>query len=236
MRFTKRYCIVVKQYQPAIINRVKILLLTDSVSLPRKHSKGEVLWDEIYFRQLQQRFPQIEFVLVGMGGATITQLQLALNYYTLVKPDMVILQSGIVDCAPRALSQFEQQLIIKLKMFRLVKPFTTFFRKHRNIAYTSPRVFEGTLLKIKSVFAGKPLVGIGILPGSKAYDAKVPGVSKRINTYNNIIQQHTIYIDNTDFPAEGIINDHHHMSTQGHAVIFKKLEPLIDNFYRQQNS
>jgi hypothetical protein len=213
---------------------VKVLLLTDSVSLPRRHSKGEVLWEEIYFCKLQQRFPGIEFVLVGMGGATITQLQLALNYYTLVKPDLVILQSGIVDCAPRALGQLEQQLIIKLKMFRLVRPFTTFLRKHRNIAYTSPRLFEETLLKIKNIFSGKPLVGIGILPGSKEYDAKVPGVSRRIDAYNKIIQKHTIYIDNSNFPPEGIINDFHHMSSTGHEVIFKKLEPLIENFYNNK--
>lgn len=209
---------------------MKVLLLTDSVALPRKHKEGEVQWEEIYYSQLQRRFPEHNFILVGIGGATITQLQAALNYYVLVKPDLIILQSGIVDCAPRALGQLEQELIKKMHLFRFVKPMTKFLRKHRNISYSSPKIFEAALLKIKNAFAGKTLIGIGILPGCDAYDKIVPGITERIKLYNNIIAKHTVYIDNSDFPGEGIIQDFHHMNEVGHRLIFEKLEPLVRDF------
>lgn len=214
---------------------MKVLLLTDSLSLPRKYEGGVVLWEGTYFSQLKKKFPDVEFVLLAMGGITITQIQLALNYYTQVNPDMVILQSGIVDCAPRALGQLEQQIIMKLHLFRLVHPLTKFLRKFRNINYTSPKIFEETLLKIKNTFPGKPFIGIGILPGCEAYDVKVPRVSQKITAYNSIIAKHTIYVDNTDFPREGIISDFHHMNEIGHSTIFQKLVPLVEKYKTSLN-
>jgi len=209
---------------------VKVLLLTDSLSLPRRYENGTVLWEDIYYNKLRKHFPDIEFILVAMGGATITQLFLSLNYYKETKPDLIILQSGIVDCAPRALSQLEQQIVIKLRMFRLVHPFTKFFRKSRNLTYTKPRVFEETLLKIKNSFPDKPFVSIGILPGCEAYDKKVPGVSRKIEEYNAILRKHATFIDNRDFPRDGIINDFHHLNEKGHDEIYKKLVPVITQY------
>lgn len=207
--------------------QMKVLLLTDSLSLPRSYENGTVLWEDIYFNKLRHHFFDIEFILVAMGGATITQLHLTLNYYKETKPDIVILQSGIVDCAPRALGQLEQQIVIKLRMFRLVHPFIKGLRKIRNITYTKPKEYEETLLKIKNSFPGKPFISIGILPGCEAYDKKVPGVSKRIEQYNAILKQHSIFIDNRNFPRDGIINDFHHLNEKGHQEIFDRIFPLI---------
>lgn len=214
---------------------MKVLLITDSLSLPRRHESGTVLWEDIYFNKLRKQFPDIEFILMAMGGATIEQLFLSLNYYKETKPDVVILQSGIVDCAPRALGQLEQQIVIKLKMFRLVHPFTKFFRKHRNLTYTSPKNFEATLLKIKNSFPDKPFICIGILPGCEAYDKKVPGILKKIDLYNSILSKHSIFIDNSDFSRDGIISDFHHMNEKGHQEIFDKLVPLIEQYRTKTN-
>lgn len=209
---------------------MKVLLLTDSLSLPRRYENGTVSWEDIYYNKLRKHFPDVEFILVAMGGATITQLFLSLNYYRETKPDLVILQSGIVDCAPRALSQLEQQIVIKLRMFRLVHPFTKFFRKSRNLTYTKPGVFEETLLKIKNSFPDKPFVSIGILPGCEAYDKKVPGVSRKIEEYNALLRKHSTFIDNRDFPRDGIINDFHHLNEKGHDEIYNKLVPVITQY------
>jgi len=207
---------------------MKVLFLTDSLSLPRSYKNAVVKWEEIYFTRLKQRFPDVEFILMAMGGATIVQIQLALNYYVHTNPDLVILQSGIVDCAPRAFGQLEQQIIFKLKLFRLVKPFVKTLRKYRRISYTSPKTFEATLLKIKHAFPGKPFIAIGILPGCKDYDLLLPNVSKKIVEYNGILAGHTDFIENDDFPAEGIVGDFHHMNAYGHNIIYHKLEPVIE--------
>ncbi len=214
---------------------MKVLLITDSLSLPRRYEGGTVLWEDIYFNKLRKQFPGAEFILMAMGGATIEQLYLSLNYYKETNPDVVILQSGIVDCAPRALGQLEQQIVIKLRIFRLVHPFTKFLRKHRNLTYTKPKQFEATLLKIKNSFPGKPFISIGILPGCEAYDKKVPGISKKIELYNSILSKHSLYIDNSNFSRDGIIGDHHHMNEKGHQQIFDKLLPLIEQYRNKAN-
>lgn len=212
-----------------------VLLITDSVSLPRKYDGGEVLWDEIYFSKLEKAFPQCKFVLMAIGGATITQLQISLKYYMQVKPDLVILQAGIVDCAPRALGQLEQEVIKKMHLFRLVKPMTKLLRKYRRISYTKPKLFEQTLIKIKNIFAGKPLIAIGILPGCDEYDKLVPGISKKIELYNGILAKHSIFIDNKNFQRQGIIQDFHHINKLGHLEIFNKLQQEIKKLMNEKD-
>lgn len=207
---------------------MRVLLLTDSLSLPRAYSTGVAKWEDTYVSLLRKARPDIEFIHVGLGGGTITQIHLLLNYYKLTSPDLVILHSGIVDCAPRALSQLELQLVIKLRIFRLVNPFTGFFRKHRNLSYTKPKDFEDTVNKIKNTFPGVPFVSIGILPGCDEYEKTVPGITKRINTYNEILKRNSIFISNDDFPRDGIIEDHHHLNEKGHEIIFEKLLKLIN--------
>ncbi|MFM2360982.1 MAG: hypothetical protein RLY16_2975 [Bacteroidota bacterium] len=212
---------------------MKVLFLTDSVSLPRKHKNGQVLWEEIYYSKFKQQFPSVDFLLVGMGGATISQLQLALNYYDCYQADILVLQSGIVDCAPRAFSQFEQQVITKLRLVRFVKPLTKFLRKHRHISFTKPRVFEEQLLKIKKKFDGKPTIAIGILPGNQAYEQVVPGISTCIERYNSILKKHMQFIDNSDFSPNGVLEDHHHLNALGQQIIFDKLVAVLQPYLQQ---
>jgi hypothetical protein len=208
---------------------MKVLFLTDSLSLPRIFKDGKVRWENTYVSLLKNARPDLDFVHVGLGGATITELYRQLKYYSAVTPDITILHCGIVDCAPRALGQLEQQILIKLKLITLVKPLTAFLRRVRNISYTSPRRFENTLVAIKETFKDKPLVAIGILPGCPEYEAVVPGISKRILAYNEILKKHCIYIDNSDFPREGIIDDFHHMNETGHTRIYETLSDFLRN-------
>ena len=205
----------------------RVLVLTDSLSLPRKHVDGVVLWEDCYVERLKKEFPAMEFILVAMGGATITDLNSQLNYYSLLQPDLVILQCGIVDCAPRALGRLELEVVKRLRIFRLVKPFFKIFRKYRGLTYTPIKTFHKTLKLIKHRFPDSPLWAIGILPGCEAYDQKVPGVSRNIKQYNAILKQETHFIDQSDFPQSGIIDDYHHMNAEGHLHLFDQLRKAL---------
>src|SRR5680860_398442 len=157
---------------------MKVLLLTDSLSLPRAYSGGQVRWEDTWVSLLRQALPEVQFIHVGIGAATITELLRLQDYYALSYPNIVILQCGIVDCAPRALGKLEVRIIKKLHLFRLVKPFITLLRKYRGLTYTNASVFEQALLKFKDKFPAVPFVAVGILPGCDEYDAIVPGVSE----------------------------------------------------------
>ena len=144
---------------------MRIIILTDSLSLPRKYKTGEVLWEEIYANLLRRDFPDIEFVHLGMGGVTITDLLSQMNYYKNLKPDLIILQSGIVDCAPRAFGRIELELIKRLHVYRIVKYSFKFLRKYRGVTYTKIKIFREALKKFKELFQDTEFWAIGIVPG-----------------------------------------------------------------------
>lgn len=217
--------------------RKRIFIITDSLSLPRKYGKEYVTYDVIYPQLLIMEYPQVEFIHIAYGGATITELFLQLkNYYALVNPDLIILQAGIVDCAPRALGKIELEIVKKFKLFRLVKPFFSILRKYRRITYTKTKEFRKKIQEIKSIFPGIQVWSIGILPGSTEYDKKVPRVSKNIDKYNEILCLETHFIDNSDFPPDGIMADHHHLSKKGHEIIFNKLAEEVSIWLSNNNT
>lgn len=212
---------------------MRIFILTDSLSLPRKHDDGEVLWQHIYPNLLKNKFGEHEFIHVGIGAATIEDLYNQMNYYSNLNPHIIILHCGIVDCAPRSLGKIELEIVKKLRIFRFVSPFFKFFRKYRGISYTKAKSFDNYLKLFKKRFPNAQFCSIGILPGCAAYDQKVPKVSQRIEKYNQILQNNTIHLSLNNIPRSGIISDFHHMNIEGHEFVFKKICTFIGN---QSNS
>jgi len=207
---------------------MRCLFLTDSLALPRKYRTCTVTWDETYVRLLARARPSDEFLHAGIGGATIHELFLQLDYYVHSYPDVVVLHCGIVDCAPRALRRWELQIAGKLGLYRAIKPFSVPLRRYRKIQYTSPARFSETLQAIRARFPGKPVAAIGILPPRPGHEALVPGVGARIRAYNAILAASTDFIDTSDFPDEGMIEDFVHMNAAGHRVIFEKVHAALD--------
>ena len=82
----------------------KILLLSDSIALPRVRPE-KVTFEETYPNLLRQKGFKIH--QVSIGGATSTTLLSQLHYHIHFSPDIVILQVGIVDCAPRFANKYE---------------------------------------------------------------------------------------------------------------------------------
>ncbi len=206
---------------------MKILFLTDSLSLPRADTSEKVSLEETYFHQLKKHFPEHEFVLVAIGGATIFDLYKQLFYYKALEADLVFLQCGIVDCAPRAFTKNETKFLTKTKLSKVVKPLQHFLRKYRGHRYTKPAKFHRYLTSFCNELKSSTIYSIGILPGSTAYDKLVPGISKSIERYNKMLAAQTKFIDNASFPADGIMADHHHLNAKGHTVIFDKIKEII---------
>ena len=91
--------------------RYKVLFITDSLAFPRTEPEA-VMYEDTYIALLKAAFPQCDFIHHGRGGATIVDLFKHSTYYhETLKPDLVFMQSGVVDCAPRALTVVEQQVI-----------------------------------------------------------------------------------------------------------------------------
>jgi hypothetical protein len=191
-----------------------------------------VRWEDTYFSRLRAARPDDDLILAAMGGATIEELLLRVNYYVNVDPDVVVLHCGIVDCAPRALRKWELQVASRLKLYRAIRPLTHALRKYRRIRYTNPGAFSRALEQITLKFSGRPVLAVGILPGGPAYDAQVPGVSRSIAEYNGILARHTTFIDTSDFPRDGIVDDFVHLNADGHRVMSERLGAALDQVRR----
>jgi len=206
-----------------------ILFLTDSLSLPRDGKTEKVKYENTYPFLLKEKFKEHNFIFLGIGGATITDLYRQSSYYKGINPDLVFIQCGIVDCAPRSFRKIETKIINILRLRFLFKPFLKSLTKYRKYRYTDQKVFHDLISKIKNdYFSNSKVYGIGILPAGKEYEQKLVGITKSIENYNKIIADNLMYIDNSDFPKDGVLSDFHHLNKKGHNVIFNKIISILE--------
>ena len=82
-----------------------------------------------------------------------------------------------------------------------------------------------------------PIFVFVILPPRAEYEKSVKGISKRIHEYNNILKDAfgENYIDTSDMPDEGIMSDHHHMTSVGHQFVYDKIMERIAKLPQSAN-
>lgn len=206
----------------------KIVILSDSLALPRKIGEDLVPWEDTYPFNLKEHLASFEIINVSLGGASIKDLRKQVNYYKILKPDILILQCGIVDAAPRAFGRIEIELIKKLHLFRLTKHFYRPLVRYRAHHYANLKTFTKLLKEIKSEISAKHFFVLGILPPNPSYEKQLPGVSVSIERYNEALKKAAdCYIDSESIPKSGIAPDHHHLNGIGHDFFFRKIQEKI---------
>jgi hypothetical protein len=207
---------------------MKILILTDSLGLPR--FKPEVCSFEntwpVLLKNNERNIHQ-----VSIGAATSHVLLRQVNYQKTFKPDVVILQVGIVDCAPRFMSIKELDITGALGVFGKGIRFLfnrKSIKKLRKISYINEANFKSNMLKMKHAF-DCPIIALGILPASSEYENTLPGVTKKIIRYNAILEQNFEHFINSNeiLHINGIMTDHHHLNEKGNYYLFQKLEEIL---------
>lgn len=207
----------------------RVLVLSDSLALPREKpevTKYEDAWPALLAKS------GYEIHQVSIGGATSEDLLKQCSYHLSFRPEIVIIQVGIVDCAPRFMTQFEiaccrripiiGKFFIKLLNRKLIK-------RIRKVTYVKLERFERNIQKMYSSFTEARVLLIGILPGSDEYEGQVPGVKKNIEKYNAVIRhRYNGYIDVSDIDRSGIMSDFHHLNTYGHKCIYEKIMKVLN--------
>lgn len=131
---------------------MKVLCIGDSMGLPRDGCTYENTW----FYMLKSLYPQHEFIAYFKRGQIISealhQYELYYQYYC---PDVVIMQTGICDCAPRYINDKKLiwRVVIKLTQkagleflfWRMIK---MVFTRNKNCVYTSKSVFHTKLASL----------------------------------------------------------------------------------------
>ncbi|WP_333875384.1 hypothetical protein [Flavobacterium sp.] len=205
-----------------------LLIFTDSVALPRKYPEGKILWQETYIAKIRAHYPAYDVINVSIGGASIKDLRNQINYYMVLEPEIVLLQCGIVDAAPRAFGRLELEIVTKMRLLRFTKPFVSFLRRYRAHHYAAPKEFEQKLVALKEGLNPKRFIALGILPSSSDYEIELPGITQNTVKYNAILKKHSdhfVVLD--DIPRNGILSDNHHVNAIGQQFIFEQLQKVL---------
>ena len=207
---------------------MRILLFTDSLSLPRstpEHCTHDKTWPELLRKKGH------EVCLSAIGGATIKTIFNQTFYFQDDDYfDMVIIQSGIVDCAPRFARKWEVKLYKNIPLIgkSIIKRLNTkSIRKIRNLTYTSPKEFQYYLNKFSTAFKC-PTIFIEILPALSSYEAQLPGIAENINKYNALIGQYP-NIAMKNIPPEAVMSDYHHLNAIGHQFVCEQIIKRIES-------
>ncbi len=211
----------------------RVIILTDSLGFPREIPES-VEYQETYTYLLKEEFPEIEFIQASYGGATIENLYLQSEYLVYFKPDLVILQCGIVDCAPRALTKFEIEFIKRLPIIsgvvsKYFKNRSAKLRKRRKISYTTKENYRKFTEKMRSIYGESRVFALGIVPAKTDYEANVYGITKSIENYNELLKDvfGSFFIDTSEVVDKGVMTDYHHLNKEGHQLIYLKLKELF---------
>jgi lysophospholipase L1-like esterase len=143
-------------------------------------------------------------------------------------PDVVFVQVGIVDCAPRVISRKVENIISLLPGVRsgyrfLIKKLRRGLNRLYNLNYVSLDDFERNIKKINYMFDSKPVFFIPIFPASDEYERVLPGIKRNIKLYNSKIAKYKMVDYKCYQPESFTMSDYHHLNEKGHELIYKEV-------------
>lgn len=222
---------------------MRVLCIGDSLGLPRKGCPYEKTW----FFKLAKKYPNIEFIDYFKRGLVLTETVNLYNmYYTDYKPDIVIIQTGICDCAPRYLNSnklFWKLLLNLLGHLGLESYFWKIikfiFSRRENCVYTKVDVFSLLYRKLIEKFIAngvKKIIVVKIGHVAESVAANNCYFNSNVDKYNNIINEialekkdHIIIIDPLHNVHEDLFVDGYHCNSNGMEKVYHDLDGLEIN-------
>lgn len=182
---------------------LRIVAIADSLSMPRppKHgspgTRWEETWPKVLERLLREIHPSSEVINAGKRSRTAEDLE-ARELVGFIEPDIIILQIGIVDCAPRVFSRRQRQIVSlapeRLRNFiirqRSANRFRLTARNPLQKVYTKPAAFERALRTFRDyVEKRSPTPRVLVLPVlvDERLAKKSSGYLTNASLYNGIL-------------------------------------------------
>ena len=251
-------------WENLILKIFKVALYGDSLACPRhgvlKSHERYIALIETFFRS--KLFDFFEIRDKATGGVTLPQLYGQYcqdNTYFSLPGDVLIIHSGIVDCAPRPISESMRAKISMLPPFirniiisYIHKNRSRLILKGKKIVKTNKVTFINTLDSfLESAISNyKKVLIVNICPTTDEFERRSPGLTDSINLYNNLISD---IIKKKDSPKVLLIDiykeisnnknniedyivkeDGHHIRPVTHKIIAEKIiECCKDLFWCQ---
>jgi len=211
-------------------DKLKILILTGSIGNPRSFPLTDATsLDKTYPYLIRDQFPDAIYWQLSFGNITTNELlSQAVGYLHDWNPDIIIIQSGINDCRPEAISSFQKELIKKFshRFFSIIRKiiYNPKFIKWRNLYRVSPKRFKIALIRFRQIFISSRIIFIEINAHDN-YEIARPNVLKRINEFNEIIKnifpEGIIRVKDQLVRQNGYNSDNLHLDAKGHSIVAK---------------
>ena len=215
----------------------KLLVMTASTSLPRDNPQ-KVTYEESWPYLVEQGIKQQHDYLLfqgSMGGATSWDLYNRAAYLKMFLPDVVIVQVGIVDAAPRAFTQKELTVlnyfwVTRKLLWIMPSKWKAKIRKIRQKSNLKPEEYRTNLKNINAFFRpGTQIYAISTIVPNNHYEQLNPGIRNKVLQYNRIMQEvyGKNYIDISDIPDDCLMTDFQHPSLKGHQWLANRIMKIV---------
>lgn len=174
---------------------MKLVVLGDSLPLPRPNEG--VLYEHTYPSILEERlYGSVRVINRSRRANTSRKVALPNNLCDDIRdfnPDILVYHIGIVDCAPRLFSEFQQNILGKMPAFiakRIIRFFSSrryFFTKNFPKVYVKKKSFYKNVkqtIEFAKQYTNKILI-VGICHSNKTVLAKSYSFVENVNEYNN---------------------------------------------------
>lgn len=240
---------------------MKVVIMADSLALPRPESDGNIpyeatypfLLDQSLRRRLGPGAPQI--IERGMRSRTIERVvDDWLELVELRRPEVVVVHVGIVDCAPRVFLRRERSLVERLRPARVRVRLLNFVHRHRRRiislrprVYVPPERFESLVAEVVRR-AGecrvRSLVFVNIIMPSEQMEQRSPGFRQNAELYNRLLAEQSrppwvrlIDLNELVWQSGGpdaLTFDGIHINEAGHRVLAAELERHVNALLEDQ--
>ncbi|HPS59128.1 MAG TPA: hypothetical protein PK514_13570 [Spirochaetota bacterium] len=221
----------------------RILIITDSISIPRPGIPYEDTW----IFHFKNEFSHCDIIDRPMRGATTARLVTEggggadlLEFYT---PDIVIIQMGLEECAPRLFKKtgFEHFFMHSILPKRFLNRYISFIKKRRvrmpdcteidhSVTENNIRTYIERCRK-----HGTKIVYLKIHRACDYYRSKSPFVQQNISGFNNMLEHFAAVYDNVtladpvkDFhDINRLCIDELHVNADGHFLYFSEISDIV---------
>jgi len=234
----------------------KIVILADSLSLPRpKKDIGNIRYEDTYPYlldiSLRKKLGHEAPIVTEKGKRYRTITEVAADwreYVTWRKPEMVVVQVGITDCAPRVFSSTQRSKIERIRpLFLRTILLKLVHRYRRNIIESSRtkvyvpieeyRETVARLVKLAESDNVRLLVFVKIAVPPAFVENRSPGLQRNVLLYNSVLEQykdsrgvHIVDLNEVfgteEYMDEFLLEDGQHYNAEGSRLVAQHLEKL----------
>lgn len=219
---------------------MRVLCIGDSLGLPREDCPYETTW----YYLLKEYFKKYEFIDFFVRGLEIENaLHRYDTYFQFYSADLAIIQTGIVDCAPRYIRENKKSVKAIIMFFKALGLECLFWKmvkrggRKRSCVYTKPDDFYRFYTQLVSQLLGGGIkrviiVKIGhatgdVLKSNPFFNLNVDDYNKILDRIRNDYPTVVVTVNPLESVEEDYFVDGYHCNPKGMKKVYETLKETL---------